>query len=239
MAAVFDHRRRGLQGLRHNGVNLGRAAILVVAALHDQRRAGDRRQQIFDIPELETVAEPGLGPRLEYRLRLVAVILRQRAQLARVKGRIGGADAVQRHVFHEHMRGLGHDGAQQWRLLGRMDQRDAAAVRMADHDIFLPGYQVFQHQRQFAQRVVVHVMQPALFRQWRRAAIAEAVVQQAAATGGLAQPGRKVLPHGAAAQTFMQEHQHRPGRVAWYQLVMDSVGGMEMQYRHGWTQAQR
>ena len=31
----------------------------------------------------------------------------------------------------------------------------------------------------------------------------------------------------------MQEHPHRPGRVAGYQLVMDVVLGTEVQYRHG------
>ena len=114
------------------------------------------------------------------------MVFRQRAQFAGVKGGIGRADAGQRHRFDKHMGRFDNNAAQVRRLLRGMDQGDAAAIGMADHDMVLPRDQAIEHFGQFAQRVIVHIMQAARRLQRRRQAIAEPVIQQAAATGGLA-----------------------------------------------------
>ena len=175
------------------------------------------------------------------------MVARQAArQLAGVPGHTRLADTLQRHLFHVDVGGQRDQATQAFRLFGRVQQADAAAIGMADGHVVTIGNRLRQYLRQFFQCIAMQVVDGARLLLRIGLTMALAVKQQAVAAGGIAQGLRKALPHARAAQALVQEHQHRSAGglagISWLQRLGMDAGAVvqkDVVGIHAWRPAAR
>lgn len=234
MPAIVQHQRCGRAAdPGDDGVHLGRAAVLVVAALEDDHRHLHPRQQVGDGPVGERRAQPGVRPGVEQGLGVVAVVAGEPDHAALGKGFLRLANPLQGAGFDERVRGDGDQAAQVCRLVGGVDEGDGAAVRVADEDVVLLRDEGIDQPGQFVPGQVVQVVRVALPDSCRRAAVAGPVVEQGRAVGAPADALREVLPLGDRAQPLVQEDEPGPILAALEGLVEQPVVRGEIDKRHG------
>ena len=234
MPAIIQHQRCGrATDPGDNGVHLGRATVLVVAALEHDHRHLHPRQQVNDGPVRERRAQPGVRPGVKQGFGVVAVVAGEADHAALGKGFFRLADPLQGAGFDERVRGDGDQAAQVCRLVGGVDEGDGAAVRVADEDIVLLRDQGIDQPGQFVPGQVVQVVRVAQPGPCRRAAVAGPVVEQGRAVGAPADALREVLPLGDRAQPLVQEDEPGPILAALKGLVEQPVVRGEIEVGHG------
>ena len=140
---------------------------------------------------------------------IVAVIFLQAlAQIARGKGLAGPSDGIYADRLVDGVRSQRHHGAQRLGIRCRVVERDRAAVAVADQHTILDA-EPAQQARQDVIGFDLHVAHAGIAGPRARAAVAGAVVDDAAAARGVAKLLREVAPHLDATQSLVQEHQRR------------------------------
>src|SRR5438552_2134031 len=178
-------------------------------ALDRQHRAADRREVFGDVPAPELGIAPDVGPAVEGSLRVAVVAPELVRQLGRFKSACGPDDRANADRLDEHVRRHRHHGLHLVPC-SCMDQGNGSTVGVADQD----GIFDFQAGKNFGQGkhgFVVHESHAASgLLQHVGLPVAVAVVHERAAAEGLSHVLREVAPLPDRAETFVQEHQHRP-----------------------------
>ncbi|MNZ96147.1 hypothetical protein D3C78_1153280 [compost metagenome] len=218
VAALRQLEQLGGRQTLGDAANLGQRAVRVVQPLDRQHRAADVDEFVGDVPARECRLEPYVVPAPEDQVRIVVVGRKPVAQRATFVAGLGLAYTRGGDVFHEDVRCQKDQARDALRESSRMQQRDRAAIAVAEKPDGLLDIQRVEQCRQDLIGLSVHVVhiQRLGGRARARAAVTGAREHQAARAHGAAQPRGEILPHRQGAQAFVQEHHERglgAGRV--------------------------
>ena len=85
-------------------LDLASGAVVIVFALNDQNRHADVGQLLAEVPGLEIVLHPNVGPAAHRRVGIGVPALKAHPHVAGIEGLADFPDRIDRHVFDDEMR---------------------------------------------------------------------------------------------------------------------------------------
>lgn len=213
MPALRQFKQRGARIATGDPAYLFETAVFVAFPLDGEDRAPDLRQFVFDVPGTEGGMQPAIIPAEEDAARIDVMAREALLEVGAGEGIARGANAGNRDVFDEDVRGHHDDAADSLRKACGVQQCDRAAVAMAEQPGAFDTQRVEEGREGFPRLAMQVVgLQRFFLRARGGAAVAVAGKDQAGQVVGGAEALRKIAPHRNRTQAFVQEDHQRPVR---------------------------